>query len=186
MGQAILTIMSLIVGGYLVFGRIHMLDLRFGRPTHPTTKVFCPDPSIDHFFCQFFAHEPIYLPKYAAQSGISTIFANFCSWTHLSTKILSSNPSICQNFTLFVGKWPTHPSTSSIRIHENMWILPGVKYSWNCSSWSGECISCKIVIFVTKMCSNFSHVLTIISLVTIFSNCNFGPLYVLPYSMIHL
>ena len=40
-------------GGYLVFGRIHMLDLRFDRPIHPSTKFFCPHPSIYHFFTNF-------------------------------------------------------------------------------------------------------------------------------------
>ena len=108
--------------GYLVFGWIHMLDSRFGRPTHPSTKTFCLDPPIYQFFCEFLllnssiyqnlTLKPIHLP----------FFANFCSWTHLSTKILRSNPSIHQTFTLFLENDPpiylhrpfkTHPSTST-------------------------------------------------------------------------
>ena len=105
------------------------------------------------------ADPPIHLPKLSAQTHPSTIFfVNFCSWTHLSTKIWRSNPSIyhflpifafepiylpkfyAQNpsiyqiFTLFFWKmthpsilhqpFKTHPTTSSIRIHENMWVPP--------------------------------------------------------------
>ena len=96
--------------GYLVFGRIHMLDLRFGRPTHPSTKTFCPDPSIYQIFCQFLLLN-------------SSIYQNLTlKPTHLQffCQFLLLNPSIYQNFTLkpthlpkfhtFFGKM-THPST---------------------------------------------------------------------------
>ena len=119
--------------GYLVFGRIHMLDLRFGRPTHPSTKTLCPDPSIYQICCQFLLLNSSIYQNLTLKLIHLQFFANFCSWTHLSTKILRSNPSIYQNFTLFLENDPpiylhqpfkTHPSTSSIRIHENMWVPP--------------------------------------------------------------
>ena len=114
-------------GGYLVFGRIHMLDLGFGRPTLPSTKIFCS--------------KPIHLPKLPIKIPI------FIFKPLQSTKILNSepfhlpkffdfgppNPSIYQNLTIFLENDPpiflhrpskTHPSTSIIRIHENMSVLP--------------------------------------------------------------
>ena len=87
---------SMTRGGYLVFGRIHELDLSFGRPTHPSTKTFCPDPSIYQFVLPIFALELIYLPKFDAQTHPSTIFCQF----------LLLNPSIYQKFYA-----QTHPST---------------------------------------------------------------------------
>ena len=58
-------------GKYLIFGRIHMLDLGFGRPTLPSTKVFCST--------------PINLPKFSAQNP--SIYQNLVLQTHPSTKI---------------------------------------------------------------------------------------------------
>ena len=154
--------------------------------THPSNyQSFLPKPIHRPFFANFLLMNPsIY-----QNMTLKVIYLPF-------SQFLLLNPSIYQNFMLkpihlpkfhtFLGNDPLihlHRAYVSMKICE---YPPGVKYSWNCSSWSGECISCKIVIFVTKMCSNFSHVLTIISLVTIISNFDFGPVYVLTYSMIHV
>ena len=124
-------------GGYLVFGRIHMLDLGFGRPTLPSTKTFCSNPSIYQNFRL----------KTHPSTKITHQNTNFYFQTYQSTKIWYSesfhlpkfydlgapNPSIYQNLTIFFENdppiflhWPskTHPSTSIIRIHENMWVPP--------------------------------------------------------------
>ena len=100
---------------YLVFGQIHMLDLRFGRPTYPSTKIFCPHPSIYQFFCQFLLLNPFIYLNLTLKTTYLPIFCQF----------LLVNPSIYQNFTLkpirlpklhtFWGKWPTHLSTSALQ-----------------------------------------------------------------------
>ena len=104
------------------------------------------------------ADPPIHLPKLSAQTHPATkCFAIFCYWTQLSTKIWRSNPSIWHFLPIFAlepiylptfyaqthpstkissffWKWPNHqpfktnPSTSIIRIYENMWVPPPPGY----------------------------------------------------------
>ena len=92
--------------GYSVFGRIHMIDLRFGRPTHPSTKIFCLNPSIYQNFlhkvksrCQFLLSNPSIYQNFSLKVSQG---ANFCFEAHPSTK-----------FHTLLEKIPTHLSTSA-------------------------------------------------------------------------
>ena len=84
--------------GYLVFGRIHMMDFGLGRPsihvpkfyalTHPCTKIFCS--------------KPPQLPIL-----IKILLSNPSMYHKVMLKILQ-NPFMYQNFTIF---WKMiHPS----------------------------------------------------------------------------
>ncbi len=123
-------------GGYLVFGRIHMLDFGSGRPTHPCSKVSCSNPSMYQFFLlkthfiQFFIVKPIHVPKIHAQNpSMYQNFTNFRKITHPCLYISLSKPIHVPKFKVFGENDPPmyvhvrfkiHPCTSSIRIHENM------------------------------------------------------------------
>ena len=111
-------------GGYLVFGRIHMMDFGLGRPTHPCTKILCSNPSmyqnfllITHPVTKFhsiFIVKPIHVPKIHAQNPSKPIYVpKFHDF-------LENDPPMSVHF-----RFKTHPCTSIIRIHENIWVPPG-------------------------------------------------------------
>ena len=128
------------LGGYIcsILGRadppIHVPNSH--AQTHPCTKFFCSKPILlpilFSFYCQTHpctknsSSKPIHVPKF---------HDFFRKWpTHVRTSAFQ-NPSMYQNFTILVENDPpmyvhfrfkTHPCTSSIRIHENMWVPPRV------------------------------------------------------------
>ena len=73
-------------GGYLIFRRIHMINLRFGRPTNPSNKIFSSNPSI---------------------------YQNFLHKVKSRCQFLLSKPSIYKISHFFGKKLPTHLSTSA-------------------------------------------------------------------------
>ena len=101
-------------------------------PTHPSIyQNFLPRPIHLPKFLPIFTHEHDYLPKFDAQTRLSTIFCQFLLLNpSISTKIIRSNPSIYQNFTHF-GKWPTHLSTSAF---QNPPIYNEHTYPWKYAS----------------------------------------------------
>ena len=102
-------------------------------PTHPFIyQNFLPRPIHLPNFCQFLLLNSSIYQNLTLKPINLPFFANFCSWIPSIYRIIRSNLSIYQNFTLFLENDPpiylhqpfkTHPSTSSIRIHENMWVL---------------------------------------------------------------
>ena len=113
-------------GGYFIYGRIHMINFGFGRPTLPSTKIWASNLSIYQKF----------LLKTHPSTKISIRNPSnhqFYHQTHLPTKIWCSKLNYLTKFNNFKENDPLiyihqpfqiPASKLNKRIHENMQVPP--------------------------------------------------------------